>query len=39
MNMKEYWDNFDRVLCEEFVRQKLISRFKKQLLSKQIMYN
>ncbi len=37
--MREHWDNFDEVLYEEFVRQKLIYRFKQQMLNKQIMYN
>ena len=36
---KEFWDNFDDVLYQEFLRQRLISKFKKQRLAKQIMYN
>ena len=35
----EFWDNFDEVLFEEYKRQKLMYRFKKQQLQKQIMYN
>ena len=37
--MKEYWDNFDEELYKEVVRQKLMAKFKKQELAKQIMYN
>lgn len=36
---KKYWDNFDEVLYEEYLRQKQMYRFKKQRLDKQIMYN
>ena len=36
---KKYWDNFDEELYEEFVRQKLIARFKKEQLIKQIKLN
>ena len=37
--MRKYWDNFDNVIFEEYKRQKLMYRFKKQRLKKQIIYN
>ena len=36
---KKYWDNFDKVLYDEYLRQKQMYKFKKQLLDKQIKYN
>jgi len=38
-NYKKFWDNYDECLHEEYRRQKLMYRFKRQLLDKQIMYN
>ena len=39
MENKGYWDNFDDELYEEFVRQKLIARFRKEQLLKQTKLN
>ena len=34
-----FWDNVDTELLEEFRRQKVMAKFKKELLRKKIIYN
>lgn len=39
MKQEFFWDNVDEELLEEFLRQKVLSRFKKQRIKEQIKYN
>ena len=36
---EDYWDYVDHELHDEYLRQKLIYRFKKAQIKKQMMYN
>lgn len=39
IKQRNFWDNVNSELLEEFCRQKVLARFKKQRIKEQIKYN